>query len=61
MVGRTDEDLVFLLAHDSDPFSRWDAGQMLQRNLLLKLYHVVLDASKVAHRISSPALDKSGS
>ena len=27
----TDEELTLLLAHDSDPFARWEAGQMLYR------------------------------
>ena len=36
--GQTDEDLIFLLAHDSDPFNRWEAGQVLAKKLLLGLY-----------------------
>ncbi|GLI71085.1 hypothetical protein VaNZ11_016002 [Volvox africanus] len=36
--GQTDEHLLFLLAHDSDPFNRWESGQRLARKLLLKLY-----------------------
>nr|VFK25753.1 MAG: aminopeptidase N [Candidatus Kentron sp. MB]VFK29742.1 MAG: aminopeptidase N [Candidatus Kentron sp. MB]VFK74893.1 MAG: aminopeptidase N [Candidatus Kentron sp. MB] len=32
---RTPEELAFLLAHDSDPFSRWDAGQTLATRLML--------------------------
>ncbi|WP_454739952.1 aminopeptidase N [Cupriavidus necator] len=31
------EQLAFLFAHDSDPFSRWDAGQSLLLNELLRL------------------------
>ena len=31
------EQLAFLLANDSDPFNRWDAGQQLSINILLKL------------------------
>ncbi len=34
---RSREDLAFLLAHDSDPFNRWDAGQELARGVLLDL------------------------
>ncbi len=30
-----DEDLAFLLAHDGDPFNRWDAGYRLATNTLL--------------------------
>ncbi|OVA08651.1 Peptidase M1 [Macleaya cordata] len=33
----TDSDLFFLLAHDSDEFNRWEAGQVLARNLMLGL------------------------
>ncbi|MDD5036566.1 MAG: DUF3458 domain-containing protein, partial [Methylococcaceae bacterium] len=29
------EDLAFLLAHDSDPFNRWDAGQTLTSRIIL--------------------------
>jgi aminopeptidase N len=31
------EELAFLMAHDSDPFNRWDAGQALAQELLLEL------------------------
>jgi len=34
---RTHAELAFLLAHDSDPVSRWDAGQTLAQELLLAL------------------------
>eukprot|EP01018_Ginkgo_biloba_P034330 Gb_40952 [translate_table: standard] len=33
----TDDDLFFLLAHDSDEFNRWEAGQTLARKLMLGL------------------------
>ena len=32
-----DEDLMFLMAHDSDGFNRWDAAQSLAQRLLLRL------------------------
>ncbi|KAF8013395.1 hypothetical protein BT93_I1289 [Corymbia citriodora subsp. variegata] len=32
-----DSDLFFLLAHDSDEFNRWEAGQVLARKLMLTL------------------------
>ncbi|THG09453.1 hypothetical protein TEA_007332 [Camellia sinensis var. sinensis] len=32
-----DSDLSFLLAHDSDEFNRWEAGQILARKLMLSL------------------------
>ncbi|MBI5040291.1 MAG: aminopeptidase N [Gammaproteobacteria bacterium] len=36
-VDYCDEELGFLLAHDRDPFCRWEAGQQLAVRLLLKL------------------------
>ncbi|KAF9600926.1 hypothetical protein IFM89_014053 [Coptis chinensis] len=33
----TDDDLLFLLAHDSDEFNRWEAGQVLARKIMLSL------------------------
>jgi len=33
----TDDELAFQLAHDSDPFNRWDAGQKLAINQILRL------------------------
>ncbi|MDJ0867448.1 MAG: aminopeptidase N [Myxococcota bacterium] len=35
--ARPREELAFLLAHDPDPFSRWDAGQSLASDVLLAL------------------------
>jgi len=32
---RSDRELAFLMAHDSDPFNRWDAGQQLAMQVLL--------------------------
>jgi len=36
--GQTDDELVFLLTHDTDDFNRWEAGQRLTKNLILALY-----------------------
>ncbi len=33
----SDDELAFLLAHDSDPFNRWEAGQRLATRALLTL------------------------
>ncbi|AEE34147.2 Peptidase M1 family protein [Arabidopsis thaliana] len=33
----SNDDLFFLLAHDSDEFNRWEAGQVLARKLMLNL------------------------
>ncbi|MDH5517245.1 MAG: aminopeptidase N [Gammaproteobacteria bacterium] len=34
---QSEEDLAFLMAHDSDAFNRWDAGQRLALNIMLNL------------------------
>ena len=36
-MARERDELAFLMAHDSDSFSRWDAGQELAKGLLLSL------------------------
>ncbi|NIR31609.1 MAG: aminopeptidase N [Gammaproteobacteria bacterium] len=36
-VERPETELAFLLAHDSDPFNRWDAGQTYATGLMLRL------------------------
>ncbi len=36
-VERAQDELAFLMAHDTDPFNRWDAGQELATKLLLGL------------------------
>lgn len=35
--ARDREELAFLMAHDSDSFNRWEAGQTLSRDILLEL------------------------
>ena len=54
-VERGREELAFLMAHDSDPFNRWDAGQELARQVLISLARdagagreLTLDSSFVA-------------
>ncbi len=39
-----DDELAFLLAHDSDPFNRWEAGQRLAARRLLALAESGIDA-----------------
>ncbi len=51
----TDEELAFLLAHDSDPFNRWEAGQRLATRRLLALAETGLQADLV---YSATALDQ---
>ena len=45
--GESEEDLLFLLAHDTDSFNKWEASQRLQKSLLRKLYEAALQASQV--------------
>jgi aminopeptidase N len=40
-IPRDEPTLAFLLAHDTDPFNRWDAGQTLAINVLLALIEAV--------------------
>eukprot|EP00884_Botryococcus_braunii_P010598 jgi/Botrbrau1/1953/Bobra.0005s0045.1 len=44
--GQTDEQLSFLLAHDTDSFNRWEAGQRLLGQLVTRLYHAAKTDSK---------------
>ncbi|WP_211452145.1 aminopeptidase N [Collimonas antrihumi] len=48
-VEYSDAELAFLLAHDSDPFNRWEAGQRLATRSLLALTAAVQDASQGGH------------
>ena len=48
----TDAQLLHLLAHDSDPFNRWEAGQRLAMRLAAKAI------SAVAYPVSTSALDE---
>jgi len=36
-----DQELAFLMAHDGDPFNRWDAGQQLAVRVMLRLLDVL--------------------
>ncbi len=51
--GQTDADLVFLVAHDSDEFNRFEAGQRFARSVLLARY-----ADAVAALAGAPELGK---
>lgn len=44
--GQSEDDLTFLLAHDTDSFNRWEAGQVLAKNLMLTLYQAAAGAPK---------------
>lgn len=43
--GQTDEDLLLLLANDTDSFNRWEAGQVLAKKLLRALYAAAKDSN----------------
>jgi aminopeptidase N len=47
---RPDEDLTFLMAHDSDPFARWEAGQQLAAKLILDM----VEARKAGRPMTVP-------
>ncbi|MDP3221780.1 MAG: DUF3458 domain-containing protein, partial [Rubrivivax sp.] len=62
--GLSDEQRLVLLAHDIDPFNRWEAGQQLVLNRLLDAVNAgqapVLDdalASAFSRTLQDPALD----
>jgi aminopeptidase N len=55
-----DEDLSHLLAHDSDPFNRWEAGQRLASRLILAAAED-LAAGRPAHWPQSFAAAAAGS
>lgn len=44
--GQTDEDLLHLLAHDTDSFNRWEAGHVLAKKLMLVLYSAAKDSNE---------------
>ena len=43
-IDYSDDELAFLLAHDSDPFNRWEAGQRLVTRRLLSLVETGIGA-----------------
>jgi len=51
----TDDELAFLMAHDSDPFNRWEAGQRLMTRRLLAL---AADGVELAQRYPADSLDQ---
>jgi aminopeptidase N len=51
----TDIELAFLLAHDSDPFNRWEAGQRLMTRRLLAL---AADGVTLKQAYTANALDQ---
>jgi aminopeptidase N len=57
-LGRPTAELVHLLAHDSDPFARWDAGQILLRQALLA--RAQAGAERGDERLESELIDAFG-
>ncbi|RXZ33148.1 aminopeptidase N [Oxalobacteraceae bacterium CAVE-383] len=51
----SDADLAFLMAHDSDPFNRWEAGQRLAMRRLLALTEAARESSD-GSAVADPAL-----
>ena len=50
-IERSDDDLAFLIAHETDPFNRWDAAQEYASRLMLGL----VDARPAGGEINVPA------
>ena len=44
---RTDDDLAFLMAHDSDPFNRWEAGQQYAVAVILRRLEGAKDSDEI--------------
>jgi len=42
----TDEQLAFLMVHDTDPFNRWESGQQLYARVLLRLVEQLVDGGE---------------
>ncbi len=49
----SDDELAFLLAHDSDPFNRWEAGQRLTTRRLLALTASGVSAADFAYPVTA--------
>ncbi len=48
----SDAELAFLMAHDSDPFNRWEAGQRLATRRLIQLAAAIQAARQTGHVVS---------
>lgn len=55
--GQTDADLAFLLAHDTDAFNRYEAGQVVAKKLLLSLYAHALATGGLSGGASGESLE----
>ena len=55
LVGQTEADLTFLMAHDADAFNRWEAGQRLFKGLIMRLYEAAVAAGPGADPAAAAA------
>ncbi len=44
---RADDELAFCMAHDSDEFNRWDAGQQLATRIILRLVEAIQNNARL--------------
>jgi len=44
---RSDDELAFCMAHDTDEFNRWDAGQQLATRIILQLVEAIQDNTEL--------------
>ena len=44
---RSDDELAFCMAHDSDEFNRWDAGQQLATRIILRMVDAVQNSAEL--------------
>ncbi|UCB55173.1 MAG: DUF3458 domain-containing protein, partial [Thiotrichales bacterium] len=66
---RSDDELAFCMAHDSDEFNRWDAGQQLAARIILQLVDAIQNKAQLelpgyfveaySKTMNDAALDKS--
>ena len=47
-IEQSDEDLAFIMAHDTDSFNRWDAGNRLSTSIILSLSKLSVEEINVA-------------
>lgn len=55
--GQSDAELAFLMAHDTDTFNRWDAGDRLSTNVIMSLTELDSVASIEAAELSADFVD----
>lgn len=58
--GQSEEDLLHLLAHDTDSFNRWEAGHVLAKGLMRALYSSAKASNEVGAGVFQPLLQPLG-